>query len=418
MPPRLRNGRRGLKQEMAGNRPLHAIVKTAATLVAVLTLTTAGAGLGEVRGVPERLTNTEFWRLVTTFSESNGRFPADNFVSNELAFQAVIPRLQTTLSRGGVYLGVGPDQNFTYIAAMEPTLSFIVDIRRQNLTLHLLYKALFEVSDTRAQFLSRLFGRRQPGDLGADAEIGVLMNAFAASAPDAGAFKRTLTMVMAQLEEIHGFTLSRADRQRIEYLLDRFHEYGPNINYAPLPLAEDPGLPGLMSLSPFPSFAVVMQQTDGAGVNHAYLASETQYQRVRELQLRNAIVPIVGDFAGPTALRAVGAYVRKHGDVITAIYTSNVEQYLFQYDVWRTYYETVAALPIDESSVFIRAYFPNGGWVASRDVRLLQFGAERPPILSSLYPESTTRLSTVAALLAAVEAGTARTYLDVVNLSR
>ena len=63
---------------------------------------------------------------------------------------------------GGVYLGVAPDQNFTYIVATAPRLAFIVDIRRGNLLQHLMYKAIFELSVDRAEFVSRLFSKRRP----------------------------------------------------------------------------------------------------------------------------------------------------------------------------------------------------------------------------------------------------------------
>ena len=53
---------------------------------------------------------------------------------------------------GGVYLGVGPDQNFTYILALQPKIAFIIDIRRQNMLQHLMYKALIEISKDRADF--------------------------------------------------------------------------------------------------------------------------------------------------------------------------------------------------------------------------------------------------------------------------
>ena len=56
-------------------------------------------------------------------------------------------------------MGVGPEQNFSYIAALKPSMAFIVDIRHGNLDVHLMYKALFEMSDNRAEFVSRLFSR-------------------------------------------------------------------------------------------------------------------------------------------------------------------------------------------------------------------------------------------------------------------
>jgi hypothetical protein len=70
---------------------------------------------------------------------------------------------------------------------------------------------------------------------------------------------------------------------------------------------------------------------------------------------KNLIVPIVGDFAGPKALKAIGRYVAEQGATVTAYYTSNVEQYLFQNGVWQAFYANVATLPVDERSTFIRS---------------------------------------------------------------
>src|SRR5215467_3118980 len=114
---------------------------------------------------PARLSDQEFWSLVTTLSEPNGSFRSDNLLSNELRHQYVIPELKQTAKPGRAYVGVGPEQNFTYIAAVQPSIAFILDIRRGNLQLHLMYKALFELSADRAEFVSRLFSRKQPDGL-------------------------------------------------------------------------------------------------------------------------------------------------------------------------------------------------------------------------------------------------------------
>src|SRR5262249_709 len=115
--------------------------------------------------LPQRLADSEFWSLINDFSEPGGYFRSENLVSNESAFQRVVPDLKRRLGTGGGYLGVGPDQNFTYIAALLPRLAFVVDIRRQNMLLHLMYKALFELSGNRVEFLSKLFARPIPTDL-------------------------------------------------------------------------------------------------------------------------------------------------------------------------------------------------------------------------------------------------------------
>jgi hypothetical protein len=106
-----------------------------------------------------------------------------------------------------------------------------------------------------------------------------------------------------------------------------------------------------------PSYARLMTMTDDSGRNWTFLGSEESYARVREMQLRNLIVPVVGDFAGPKALRGIGDYVREHGAIVNVFYVSNVEPYLFQSDLWRAFYENVATLPVDETSVFVRTFF-------------------------------------------------------------
>src|SRR5262245_5945743 len=78
------------------------------------------------------LTDAEFWRLVTSLSEEGGRFP-QQLMSNEDSLQFVIPELTRSVRPGGVYLGVGSEQNFTYFATLRPRLAFIVDIRRENM---------------------------------------------------------------------------------------------------------------------------------------------------------------------------------------------------------------------------------------------------------------------------------------------
>src|ERR1700722_17366781 len=115
--------------------------------------------------LPQRLTDAEFWRLTEELSEPNGYFRSDNLLSNEIYFQYVIRELVQRTQPGGVYMGVGPEQNFTYIAALKPKMAFITDIRRGNLHLQLMYKALFELSADRTEFVSRLFVRKRPARL-------------------------------------------------------------------------------------------------------------------------------------------------------------------------------------------------------------------------------------------------------------
>src|SRR5688572_18045872 len=128
--------------------------------------------------LPERLSDDQFWTLITESSEPGGSFRSDNLLSNELLMQHVIPDLLRAAQPGRAYLGVGPEQNFTYISAVKPSMAFIVDIRRGNLNLHLLYKALFEMSADRADFVSRLFSKPRPASLGATSTAADIFAAF------------------------------------------------------------------------------------------------------------------------------------------------------------------------------------------------------------------------------------------------
>src|SRR5262249_46504230 len=123
---------------------------------------TAAAVPPQGAGLPAQLSDAEFWRLFNDFSEPGGNYPYENFVTNEETIQDVMPVLTKVTKPGGVYLGVGPEQNFTYIAGVKPRMAFIFDIRRQNAIEHLMYKALFELSPSRSEFVSRLFSIKSP----------------------------------------------------------------------------------------------------------------------------------------------------------------------------------------------------------------------------------------------------------------
>src|SRR5262249_55028570 len=159
----------------------------------------------------------------TEFSEPSGYFRSDNFISNEETFQYVIPELQKRVPHGSVYLGVGPDQNFTYIAALQPRMAFVVDIRRQNMLEHLLFKAVFEQAADRLEFLSRLFSRPIPADLPHDASLQAMFDAFDAAATDEKVFETNQRTVVDLLRRKHGFKLSDDDVSSLKYVYRAFY---------------------------------------------------------------------------------------------------------------------------------------------------------------------------------------------------
>ena len=315
---------------------------------------------GKQATIPERLSDKEFWALSTELSEPAGYFRSDNLVSNEVTFQHVIPELVKKRAPGGVYLGVGPDQNFTYIAALKPKIVFIVDIRRLNVMQHLFYKSLFELAPDRATYASLLFARPKPTGLSATTPPDSLMLAYSTVAPDSALFRQTRDRIHELVLRKHGFPLTPEEIEGLDYVQDAFFEAGPELTYN-FGTGRRNSFPGRF----MPSYGSLMAETDEAGVYRSYLANEDLYRVLKDLEERNLIVPVTGDFGGPKALKAVGEWVRNHGATITAFYTSNVEQYLFQSDaVWRNFFNSVSTLPTDSASTFIRAIF-NVGWVRS-----------------------------------------------------
>ena len=295
-----------------------------------------------VASFPPALSDREFWSIVEEFSEPDGYFQSENLVGNERPLQQVVPALER-MRRGDAYLGVAPDQNFTYIVALQPSIAFIVDIRRGNLLLHLMYKALFELSTDRADFLSRLFARPRPAGLDGQTTVEALLDAYWEVESDAALASATGNAISDRLTTTHGFRLSADDLGRIAGIYEMFVRHGPALSYSP------------GNARGMPSYADMQLATDLTGQTRAYLATEANYRLIKDLEARNLIVPVVGDFAGPKTLRAVGAYLQQHGLVVRAFYTSNVEQYLFRTDAAMRFYANARTLPADEDSVFIRS---------------------------------------------------------------
>jgi len=343
--------------------------------------------------IPGQIADDVFWKMISDFSEETGSFRFE-YMSNELQFQYVIPRLKENRKPGGVYLGVGPEQNFTYIAALQPKMAIICDIRRQNMVEHLIYKAIFEMSSDRADFLSRLFSRKTPEGLTEKSTARQLFQAFRSVPPDAEMYRANLQAVKDRLVKTHRFQLNSGDLESIDFIYRIFFDTASVYGYS---TAYYGGFGG--------TYADLMTATDQQGQTRSYLANEENFQIVRDLERKNLIVPIVGDFAGPKALRAAGRYIKDHSGTVAAFYTSNVEQYLFQQgDDWKRFLSNISTFPLDSSSMFIRSsHFafgnsqPQGQFNRGRFIQLL---------------------SPIAEVVKAFNAGQVTSYEDVIRMSK
>jgi hypothetical protein len=320
-------------------------------LVLTLAIGASSARLGGASAVdlPARLTDQEFWKLTEDLSEPDGTFRSDNVLSNEMVFARLVPELVARTTPGGVYMGVGPEQNFTYIVAMRARIAFITDIRRANLHLLLMYKAVFELSADRAEFLSRLFNKPRPAGLSRTSTINQLMTAYwGVDTADETAYAANLEAIQRQLTKTHAFPISPDDQAGVARAYRAFHWYGPGMNYS-----------ASLTLSPLSAgnaatYVDLMTQTDAGGQPLTYLGTEEKFAYMKDLEAKNLIVPVVGNFSGPKAIRAIGAYVKSRGATVAAFYVSTVEPYLKRDGSFPTFCASVATLPMDDASVFIR----------------------------------------------------------------
>ena len=350
-------------------------------LVAVLALLLGGSAVPTQPGAPA------FASAVAALSEPGGYFDTDNLISNESSYQQVLPELQRRHVRGGAYIGVGPDQNFTYIASTRPAVAYIVDIRRDNVLLHLLFKALFHHARTRVEYLALLFGRAPPAHLDAWRGAGIdRLTRYVDDAPktDMAALRRQIDPTIRGF----GVPLSPDDLRTIAGFHQRFADAGLSLRF------QSTGRPPQWN---YPTYGDLIADTDPSGRHGNFLAAEDAFQFVRGLQEKDRIIPVVGDLSGPTALVNVGKAIAARGEKLTAFYASNVEFYLFREGSFGRFVSNLRRIPHAANAVLIRSFFNRGGTVPTRP-----------------GDNSASQLQAVDDLLNGVAAGRVRTYSDLV----
>ena len=333
---------------------------------------------------------SSFAALVQRLSEPGGDFDTDNLISNERSYLHVIPALKAARVVGGAYVGVGPDQNFSYIAQVRPTLAFIVDVRRDNLLLHLLFKALFAQARNRAEYICLLMGRTVPDRVESwqDAALDKILAYIDGTMPNptsVDSLRRRLDDAMKKF----GIPLAPADLATVDRFHRTFIKSGLSLQF------ESRGRP---PRSYYPTYRELLLETDRDGQRWSFLASERDFQFVRALQARDGVVPVVGDFGGPHAIRAIGALLAERRERISAFYVSNVEMYIFRDGGFARFAENLSHLPRDRRSSIIRSIF--GGY------RL-------PESVPGYY--STSLIRPLDSLVDGFESGRIRSYSDLVE---
>jgi hypothetical protein len=325
-------------------------------ITALLALASLGAFCpGEARRAPTAAGGPEIQLapLSAELSEPSGYFDTDNLISNETPYLQVTDQLADSAPRGGVYIGVGPDQNFSYIARVRPRYAFILDIRRQNMLQHFLFAALMAQADDPYQYLCRLLSRSCPTATPEGALPGIerTLQALEPQKPSEAAFAANLDAIYAHIRSSLRFSLRTQDRIDIRNIYRAFFDEQAEIRFRTF---------GRGSGSYHPTYRMLLRARSPSGRFGSFLDSPEDYAFVRDLSRAQRIVPVVGDFAGPSALRAIGGWVRAHGLTVSAFYTSNVEFYLVRDHTFDRFVANVRELPSRPESVIIRACFDYG----------------------------------------------------------
>ncbi|MEM1250499.1 MAG: hypothetical protein AAGK22_29310 [Acidobacteriota bacterium] len=318
-----------------GNRRLPFVVATALLLGALL----LGAS-ASVKAPPS------FGALIEELSEEGGYFDTDNLISNERSYVRVVGGIEAA---GGVYVGVGPEQNFNFIARRKPEWAFIVDMRRDNMVQHLLLGSLMAVSETPEDYLRALLSL-PPAEEPMAGSLPDLLAQLASEDPSREQFEANLTAVKSRLVGL-GVALSSEDQRHLSGVYDAFYRQQLDLRFT----SHGRGISRR-----YPSFGELVAAQEPGGGDASFLATQERYDAVRSLVLANRLVPVVGNFAGPEALRRIGDFAREQELEVTTFYTSNVEDYLLRDGVFARWAENVLGLPLADDGLFVRAYFDYG----------------------------------------------------------
>jgi len=339
------------------------------------------------------VTAQQFSKYIQDWSEPEGYFDSDNFISNETSYQHVVDRLRNQVRPGNVYIGVGPEQNFTYIAHTRPSLAIIVDIRRQNMLQHLLFKALFDQARSRSEYLALLFAKEKP-TVPRSAPLKDILSALRSAPSNEQLFQRHLQDASAVLTEKYKVVLTADDLKKFEYVYRTFWSQNLDLRFSSI---------GRGNAMNYPTYERLLLETDQNGHLQNYLSSDELFQWLKKFQSENRLIPIVGDFGGSQAFQAVSAFLKQNSLQVSTFYTSNVEFYLFNTLSWPAFMKNVHALPVAQDGVFVRAYFGS-------------FGRGHP--LNVVGHRSTSLVHQMIPFMKDYDAGRIPTYWEVVDRNK
>jgi hypothetical protein len=335
--------------------------------------------------------DSSFAGLVARLSEEGGFFDSDNLVSNEATYLHVMGAMRAMSVRGGAYIGVGPEQNFSYIAQIRPSVAYLIDIRRDNLLQHLWFKALFGLAADRAEYLSLMLGRPVPDETWRRRPIEELL-AYLDTIPPSAEYAAVNARRVAEKVRSFGVPLTDVEYAAIASIHEAFVQSGLELRFT------SHNRPARYF---YPTLRDLITERDLSGQQANYLMRSEDFAFLKRMHDRDRIIPVTGDLAGSHALRAIGRDVAARSERVSAFYVSNVEFYLMRQGSFERFADNASTLPRDPRSVIIRSLF--GGL----------YRMDHPQSVPGYF--STQLHQTLESFVTEHEAGGYRTYRDVVT---
>ncbi len=200
-------------------------------------------------------------------------------------------------NKGGAYVGVGSDQNFTMMAALRAEYAFLMDIDYRVVDLHRMYEVLVEANETPRALVDAWHAK----------------NAVSTRARLDEAFAGLDEKARARL--LRGFATAR---ETVYRHLER----------------------------------VIARNRDGQP--STWLSDPEHYAHIRAMYQTDRVRMMPGNLAGDVSLRTVATACKALGVPVHALYMSNAEEYFKYIPAFVT---SIEGLPTDSSSVVLRTIY-------------------------------------------------------------
>jgi hypothetical protein len=226
----------------------------------------------------------------------------------------------------------------------------MIDIRRDNMLMHLMFKALFQRSANRLEYLARWTGRTVPPDVRSwdNASIDSILARIDSLPVDTTGIETD--SILATVRR-YGVPLQLTDTSNIRRFHGEFTRQGLDLRFTST---------GRAPRYYYPTLRQLILERDLEGTRAGYLATEAGWRIVKDLESRDRIIPVVGNLAEHQAFPAIGREVAARGERVSALYVSNVEMYLWRDGSFGTFAANAARLPRNANSVIIRSFFGGG----------------------------------------------------------